>query len=117
MFCYRQFWNSITKAANKLKQQLDQFLYSAVMQLFISSLILEYKQKTSFYQQLCFQKLEAWFSFSKRLCHATKAFHYYHTNKTIFKLAKNNFIRLAASGSVAGLNGGIILATNPIYYI
>jgi hypothetical protein len=91
MLLYRQLWKNLTQTANRLTQQLVVVAYSTVNQV-ITPPLKKNKQRISHFQQLCIQKLAAWLSSSKNLCHAIKAFHKYHTNKTIFLLGKNDFI-------------------------
>jgi len=96
MFFYRQFRITLAQTTKKLVLKLVEIVYHTVIQAFTPPPSppknQENKQRISYCLQLCIQKLAAWLSSSKILCHATKAFHSYHTNKTIFKLGKNNFI-------------------------
>jgi len=116
MLFYRQFRKKLVQKTKKLKQQLIDVIYKAVIQVF-TPIKQENKRRIYFGQLVYIQRLCAWLSFLKILCRAIKDFHNYQTNKTIFKLGKNNFIRFAASGSAAGLNGAIIWATISTYFI
>lgn len=111
MLFYRRFWITLAQTAKKLNQQLIEIIYIALIQAFTPPLKQESKRRLSYWLQFCIQKLAAWLSFSKILCHAIKDFHSYQTNKTIFKFGKNNFIRLPAPGWVAGLDAGRDWAT------
>lgn len=84
MLFYRQFRKKLAQTAKKLKQQLIDVIYKAVIHVFTPpSLKQETKRRISYCLLFYIQKLPAWLGFSKNLCHATKDFHSYYTNKTV----------------------------------
>jgi hypothetical protein len=94
MHLYRQLWKKLAQTANKLEQQCIKFIYNVVIQALTPPPSLKTRKQTKniLLSAILYSKTAAWLSFSKKLCHATKAFNKYHTNKTIFKLGKNRFI-------------------------
>jgi len=108
MLFYWQFRKKLAQTANKLNLQLVEIVNIVVTQAFTPPPQTRKQTKSILLSAVLYAKPPAWLSSSNNLCHAVKDFHNYHTNKTIFKLGKNNFIRLPAPGRVAGLGPGEI---------
>jgi len=96
MFCYRQLWESLAHTGSKLNQRLIDIMYNAVIQVYTPS-----KKQTKIISLPV-----ACLSFSKNIRLASNNFHSSRTNKIIFWLGKNKFIRLPAACLVAGMEAG-----------
>ncbi len=91
MYPYRQLWKNLAQTAKKLNQQLINFIYIEEKQAFTPPPQTRKQAKSILLSDVFFQWLLACLSSFKILCHATKDFHSYKTNKAIFMLGKNKF--------------------------
>ncbi len=98
MFCYRWLWESLAQTGGKPGQRLIIIVYNYILQALTS---VKKQAKTISFLIACL-------GFPKNICLATNNLHSFSTNKIIFRLGKNNFIRLPALCIVAGMEAGTV---------